>query len=259
VIIVTTRTVSADGKTLTFFESGEGGGSGYSIYVRKTDGSAAVRLGEGIPGGLSPDGKWVISIFHSLSQPQLVALPTGAGEARRFPASGLNVQPYPEWLPDGKRVLFTANEAGHGSRIYVQDVAGGQPRALTPEGYRNFRRCVSPDGKSAVLRGPDQRIYLYPLEGGEPSPIPGLSSPDIPTQWTADSRSVYVFRRGELPAKIYRVEVATGRKEFWRELLPADSSGVRDVPTVVPTPDGGSYAYSYGRVLSDLFLVEGVR
>jgi Tol biopolymer transport system component len=251
--------ISSDGKTLLFSEAGEGGGAGYSVYVRGTDGSPAVRLGQGAAGGLSPDGKWVFSVINPASGQQLILLPTGAGEERRLPTEGLNLQYFPDWLPDSRHVLFTANEAGHGSRIYLLDIEGGRPRALTPEGYLSYRRVVSPDGRFCVLRGPDQRIYLYPLEGGEPTPIPGLSSLDIPTRWAADSRSIYVYRRGQVPAKVYRVEISTGRKELWRELIPADSSGVMDIPTVIPTPDGGSYAYSYGRILSDLFVVEGVK
>ncbi len=249
--------LSADGKTLLFSETGEGGGAGSSLYLRKTDGSPAVRLGEGSRGSLSPDGKWVTSIVHLTSEPQLVVLPTGAGEVKRLPRDGLNVQ-NAAWLPDGKRVVFSANEPGHGFRIYLRDLAGGKPRALTPEGYESYNKTVSPDGKFIVAQGPDLRRWLCPLEGGEPTPLPALTRGDLPTRWSADGRSLYVFRRGELPAKVYRLDVATGRKELWRELMPADPAGVSNI-VPLPTPDGGSYVYSYGRTLSDLFLVEGLK
>ena len=48
--------ISNDGKTLLFAEVGEAGGSTYSIYIRGTDGSPAIRLGDGNPQALSPDG-----------------------------------------------------------------------------------------------------------------------------------------------------------------------------------------------------------
>ena len=51
-------------------------------YLRKTDGAPAVRLGEGRPFGLSPDGKWVLSTLFT--PPQILLLPTGAGEAKRL-------------------------------------------------------------------------------------------------------------------------------------------------------------------------------
>ena len=250
---------SPDGRTILFNESGEGGGAGYSTYVRKTDGSPAVRLGEGIGRALSPDGKWVLAIVRPASNPQAVLYPTGAGEPRRLPAEGLNVQTGADWLPDGRRVLLTANEPGRGSRLYLQDLSGGKPRAISPEGYRAFGKAVSPDGKTVAVLGPDQRIYLYPVEGGEPAAIPGLSAGESPAGWSVDGRSLYVYRQGELPAKVYLVEVATGRRQLWKMLMPSDSAGVSNITRVCPTPDGTSYAYAYIRTLSDLYLVEGAR
>ena len=105
--------ISADGRTVLFTEGGEGGGPGYSVYVRATDGSPAVRLGEGFGQALSPDEKWAIAIQRPATDPQLVAYPTGAGEARVFPKEASAVW-NACWFPDGKRLLFTANEPGRG-------------------------------------------------------------------------------------------------------------------------------------------------
>ena len=250
--------ISADGKTILFSESGEGGGSGYSIYVRRTDGSPAVRLGEGYAQRLSPDGRWVLAITHISSDPQVVLYPMGAGEAKALSREGLVAQAA-DWLPDGKQILVTASEPGHGSRLFLRDVSGGKPRAISPEGYRNFLRAVSPDGKLVAVRGPDQRLYLYPIAGGEPSAISGLTPEDTPTGWSSDARFIYVYRRRELPAKVYRLEVATGRKELWRELMPSDAAGVFNIAPPLVTPDGKAYAYAYIRTLSDLYLVEGLK
>ena len=59
--------------------------------------------------------------------------------------------------------------------------------------------------------------------------------------------------------QVVRLDVATGRKELWKELVPADSAGVTEVPAVIPTSDGRSYVYSYIRQLSDLYVVKGVK
>jgi eukaryotic-like serine/threonine-protein kinase len=250
------RSLSADGKVIYFGEAGEGGGDGYSSYVRGTDGSPAIRLGEGSPTSLSPDGKWALAIRRSTTTGELVAYPTGTGEAKVLPMSGLKAQDA-DWTPDGKRIVVEAEESGHGVRIYLRDFPEGKARAISPEGYQIFVNTVSPDGKSIAVRGPDGRLYLYPLEGGEPTPLPGLTSLDRLVGWTND-RKLYVFRRAA-PAQVFRYDPATGQKELWKELMPRDSAGVSEIGRVVPTPDGKAYAYVYIRTLSDLYLVEGLK
>ena len=117
---------------------------------------------------------------------------------------------------------------------------------------------MSPDAKWFVARGPDRKRYLYPLPGGEPTAIPGLDSEDAVSQRTADGRFLYVYRSNEIPMKVYRLEIATGRRELWRTLMPSDAAGVASlIPG--PTPDGSAYIYSYTRMLSDLYLVDGVK
>ncbi|HSB36521.1 MAG TPA: hypothetical protein VLH41_06565, partial [Thermoanaerobaculia bacterium] len=248
--------ISANGRTFLFDESGEGGGKGYSVYVRKTDGSPAIRLGEGSAQSLSPDGRWVLAIVESTSNPRLVAYPTGAGQPKAFPADGLTVQEA-AWLPDGRTILFNANEEGRGVRIYQRSFDGGKPRALTPEGYRLFQRAISRDGKSVIARGPDRRFYLYTLAGGEPVPVPLAAEGETPGGWALDGR-LYVTARG-VPARIFLLDLATGKRELWKEFLPADSAGVAPFTGIRMTPDGKSYVYSFMRVLSELFVVEGIR
>jgi len=248
--------VSSDGRTVLFTEGGEGGGAGYSVYVRKTDGSPAVRLGEGFGQTLSPDGKWAVVILHSATDPQLALYPTGAGEPRVLSKEGLAVQTAC-WMPDGKRLLFTANESGRGLRLYLRDLDGGKPRPLTPEGYRS-QRVVSPDGAQAVAIGPDRRTYLYPTSGGEPTAIPGVDANDRVAEFGVDGRSLYVYRQGEVPVTVHRLDIATGRRELWRALMPADAGGISELGPL-PTANGESYVYSYSRTLSDLYIVDGLK
>ncbi len=108
--------ISPDGKTLLFSETGEGGGAGYSVYIRKTDGSPAVRLGEGNARDLSPNGKWALVIVHPPSGSQLVAYPTGAGEPKLFSREGLAVSTACWLLTASRSCLRRASrDTGRGS------------------------------------------------------------------------------------------------------------------------------------------------
>ena len=249
--------LSPDGRTLLFYEAGEGGGAPYAVYLRKTDGSPAVRLGEGIALALSPDQKWVIST--PLRSPgELILLPTKAGEPKLVAKDGIN-HFQARWFPDGKRILLAGNEPGHGVRLYVQDLADGKPEAITPEGITTLAYPPSPDGRVVVAIGPDQRGHLYPVKGGEPRLSPGLSANDTPIAWDADGRALFVYQRGELPAQVDRLDVETGQRRAWKKLMPLDPAGVNIIWPIWVTPDGKSYVYGYRRYLSELHMVEGLK
>ncbi len=252
------RDLSPDGQVLLFDESGEGGGAGYSAYVRKADGSPAVRLGPGAVYSLSPDRRLALAVVGDSPTQRIVLYPIGTGEPKAFPPSALRIG-QASWLPDGRRVLFSANEPDHGVRLWVQGLEDAKPRAISPEGYRAFSKGISPDGKYVAVTGPDQRFYLYPIDGGEPVLVPGLTVGDIPDTWTDDGRSLLVRRRGEVPAKIFMLDIRSGRRELWKELVPPDPAGITTVGPVWITPDRRWYAYSYIRSLADLYVVDGVK
>ncbi|HEX7252505.1 MAG TPA: protein kinase, partial [Thermoanaerobaculia bacterium] len=172
-----------DGKRILITESGEGGGAAYSAYLRSTDGTPAVRLGEGATEAFSPEGRWAATLVHPFSDSHLVIVPTGVGESRTPSAENLTVI-NADWMPDGKRIVFTATEPGRGTRLFLRDAEGGKPKAITPEGYSLYRGTVTPDGKAAVVRGPDRRIYTYPLGGGEPQALSGLAPDESPMHFS---------------------------------------------------------------------------
>jgi len=249
--------LSDDGKVLLFTEQAEGTRGVYSSFLRKTDGSPAVLLGQASGAGLSPDGKWALTTGGVGSQ-QLTLLTTGAGEPKPLPKADITYHGA-AWFPDGRRILIMGHEPGRGVRLYVQDLVGGKPRAITPEGVTFFGKVIAPDGRSVAALGPEQRILLYPIEPAEPQAIPGIAPDEQPIRWTPDGRSLYVWRQEDLPAKISIVDVSSGRRTLWKELTPPDPAGVLMIGPILITPDGKSYVYSYRRTLEDLYLAEGLK
>jgi dipeptidyl aminopeptidase/acylaminoacyl peptidase len=253
--------LSKDGRTIMFYESGEGGGVGYSTYVRKTDGSPPVRLGEGQGVTLSPDGTWAVALLHKLTDPQFVLYPTGAGQPRRLTFPGLRPVGGLRFLPDGRRFVFVARTQGGGNRIYLASLdgpEGAQPRPLTPENA-SVMGPVSTNGASFVARGPDGKSHNYSTAGGESTIVNGSLPGDTFVGWTPDDRFLYVQRRGAPRATIDKLELQTGRRETWKEFLPADAAGVVRVSSVFVAADGSSYVYAYSRVLSNLYVVDGLK
>jgi eukaryotic-like serine/threonine-protein kinase len=255
----TVRGISPDGRTILFFEGAGAGGSTYTIYLGKTDGSKPIRVGAGSTYGLSPDGKRILALLQEdLSLPQLVIYPVGPGEPQALPIGSIH-RSWVNWFPDGKRILSTGSEPNHGRRLYVEDLAGGPARVISNEGVTFSWDALSADARWVAARGPDGAISRYPIEGGSPVPVPGLTGIDEPISWTEDGRSLFIYRRGELPTRVERVDVATGRRTLWRELMPPDPAGVTGLIRIRITPDGKYYAYSFARILSDLYVADGLK
>jgi Tol biopolymer transport system component len=221
-----------------------------------------VRLGEtasGTAAALSPDAKWALTI-RSGPSPQLVLLPTGAGEARVVEEK--HVTPFGAlgWLPDGKRIVFSGAATGQGPRLYLRDL-DESARAIAPEGAGvNGDYCVSPDGRLLAASQADQELWLYPLNGGEARRAPGTAAGDIPARFTADGRALFVFRRQGFPIPVDRLDLETGKRVRWKDLAPVDPAGAGlYYNRVLLTPDGSSYYYDYTLLLSELQWVDGLK
>jgi hypothetical protein len=250
--------LSPDGSAVVISESGEGGGPGYSVFLRPTDGAPPVRLGEGRAMTPSPDGRFVLSIPLT-GAPRVLALPTAAGETRVI-GEGLVGHAVANWFPDSRRVAFAASQPDRPLRIWVQDIDGGAASPVTPEGMAPWRPTVSPDGKWVLARaaGVEGPWHEYPVAGGAPRSVPTLRYDDRVFTWSDDGRWLYVAPPG--PARVVeRIDPAAATREKWREIRPADPSGTSKILVFHMTPDGKSYAYTVERSFSELYLVDGLR
>ena len=190
---------------------------------------------------------------------QLLLLPTGPGEKKALKNDHFENFGGAAWSPDGKRITFSAQEKSHDPRVYVQDLEGGKPRPISPEGVRITRGTspLSPDGKLVVGIQGSGKASLYPLDGGEARPIAGPEEGDWPVQWSADGRSLYVHRQPGIPNKIWLLDLASGKRSLFKEIQTAEP--VLGLPLLLLTRDGKSYVYSADRTLSELYIIEGLR
>jgi Tol biopolymer transport system component len=251
------RGLSADGKLFLFDESGEGGGANGAVYLRGTDGSAAVRLSEGTGVALSPDG--ATALTRSASDPShFVLVPVKAGQPHEFPPDGFGALTYGTFFPDGTRFAFEANTPGKGARIYVQATSGGAATPVSAEGINQSRLFISPDGKWIAALGPDRRINLYPSAGGSPTELTASKSGDVPAGWATDGKTLYVSS-GAMPTRLDVIDVVSGIRTHVRDLAASDIAGMGSRGAARVTPDGRVVTLGFNRVLSTLYWIKNLK
>jgi len=246
--------ISADGKAIVFSESGAAVGTHYSVLMRKTDGSPAIRLGDGGFGVLSPDGKWVVAALGSPAK--LMLLPTGPGEPRALTGDQSD-QFSPAWLPDSQSFVFSNQPSGHGPRTYLLDINGGSPRALTPEGTRGG--LLTPDGHFLLTIDESRQRALYPLADGEPKKINVAIAPNERVLSFLENSHTLLVASTTVPMHIIKLDIDTGKREPLKDIEPGDLAGLKSIPSIRFSADGKSYAYSTFRILSDLYVVSGLK
>jgi hypothetical protein len=247
--------LSADGQDLLFIEGGAGAGATGGTYLRKTDGStAAVRLADGWirRQALSPDRKMIAQIVDGAVN----LIPVGAGESRTIRDEGVRYM-RPVWFPDGKKLLLMGTSPGRGPRMWMRDLEAGPPRPVTPEGVAAGQ--ISPDGKLvAAADMKTERWALYPVDGGEPRVLSGTRPGQDEVIGFDDKGQGLNVRSGARQIRIERLDLATGKRTFVRDVAPADPTGVSRISALQLTPDGRAYCYSFMRSLSRLYMVDGL-
>jgi hypothetical protein len=252
--------LALDSESVIFSEIGQAPGQDYFLYQRRTDGSPAVKLGDGVSGAISPDGKWVLSVSAEVPS-RLVLLPTGIGDPKTLPSQGLRQFAGPSWTPDGKMVAYEATD-GHAWRVYLQDLNGGNPKVVTPELSLispQETQLVSPNGRYVFGRDLEGKGFKYPLDGSSPIEIPGLQPEELFAGWAGDSQSLFFVQPDIYPVKVYKVDVSTGARKVIKEIMPQDPVGLDSVFAMRVSRDEKSIAYSYQRSLSELYLVTGLK
>jgi hypothetical protein len=189
-----------------------------------------------------------------------VLMPTGTGAPMRLDASPLQQVQHAVFFPDGKRLLLVGVEPGQNQRLYVQDLPSGKPKPIASRRYGIGDSPISYDGTRILAYGEwSEDLFILPAAGGEPTQIPGTKDLDL-VRWAQDGKTLYCQTMGTVPKRVFRVEVATGRREPWKDFGPTDTAGVIDVLPVYMTPDAKSYAYQVARAeTSDLYLVDGLK
>ncbi|HEY6390386.1 MAG TPA: winged helix-turn-helix domain-containing protein [Bryobacteraceae bacterium] len=247
--------ISADGNLVLFDESGDAGGPNWTVYLHRMKDGSTLRLGEGHALALSPDGRSAVTLIPT-DRHHLKLAPVGEGQSRELSGGGIEYH-WARYFPDGRRLLVAGSEPKSGIRLYQQSVAGGKPVALIPDIYlRNAE--ISPDGKWIAGAAGDSGLVVRSTESGEQRSI-ATTQPLFPVAWSSDGQTLLARDFGRVPAKIFRIDVATGHTRLWAEVGPTNLTGVQNILRLFYTPDERSYVYSFDRTVAQLYLADGLR
>jgi predicted Ser/Thr protein kinase len=249
------RDISRDGKWILFDETGLAKRGAAVTYMRATDGSSPIRLGEGLAQEFSPDLRW--ALVDRRAGGGLMLLPTGAGHEKKLGLPQLSVK-NATWSPDGRAIFLAAQEPGHGIRLYQYDLEAAEARVVSGEGVGSHLSRVSPDGRLVVAKIADGSHVLHPLDGSPPRALQGILPGERPHDWSADGSAIFVFERGKIPARIFRIEIETGKRELWHAITPRNPSGVLGFNSILLAMDGRAFAGSYMRSTSELYIARGL-
>ncbi len=248
---------SPDGTRLLYASTAGGSSDLYVRWMDSGNEAKLSHLTEspGAP-AWSPDGKWIaFTMFVPESSPsiaQMPAMPDGAdwgppikftdrvtyrtdedgylkqGHTHLFllPADGgtprqLTAGAYddgaPQWAPDGRAILFSANRRDSAdfqplnSEIYEVSLADDSVRALTDRFGPDGEPAVSPDGRLVAYTGFDDRyqgyqvthLYLMNRDGSGKRIVTGGFDRDIASPvWSRDGKGLFVLYDEEGDTKL---------------------------------------------------------
>ena len=246
------KDLSEDGRTLLYDEQGVALEGELYTYVGATDGSPPVRLGPGFARDLSHDGRWVLNIHDG----KLRSGQAARGGRYSFRAGNQHMA---SWHQTANASVWARK--GKGARRTWQR----RRRAVTRSGDTRGRGLssgtltnpVSPDARVVAVTS-ENRLAVFALDDGAELVSFPLEDGEEPVRWCADGRSIFVWRRGEVPARVQRFDLETGLRTPWRDYAPADRTGLVCSRSVLLTPDGTTCAYTFAYMGSELFVARGL-
>ena len=243
--------LTPDGSTMLFTDASERAGNSYEVYVRKTDGSAPVRIAQGGNGSdITRDGKWALVVPPDEHSADIQVVPVGPGQRRVLHWNGF-LPGWAFWFPDGNHILITGSQSGQPEGVYISDINGAPLKQLSPE--HTPWAAIAPDGNSVVLFE-NKSWAIRSLTGNSTKPLSGIQAGDFPLKFASDSKHMFVQVTTPTGLNIYKIDVESGKRELWQTIDPANKVGLQPIyyPAAI-TSDGHWMVLVHRNYLGQLY------
>ncbi|RYD20419.1 MAG: hypothetical protein EOP88_15100 [Verrucomicrobiaceae bacterium] len=199
---------------------------------------------------VSPDGKTMV--FEWIDD--LWSASTEGGEAKRI-VDAPGRDGYPQFTPDGKRVVFSSDRTGS-LQVYSVSTSGAEEKRHTWHTEGCELKLISPDGKQAIIRGMRERagfratrLMKIDLERDTREQVL-FDATATSAAWSPDGKSILFCRGGE---QLYRKGYHGARaSRIWRHDLASGKSSMEvqedgDVRSPFWQDDGKGFYYVSSR------------
>jgi len=164
-----------------------------------------------------------------------------------------------DWASDGNRLVVRASRGDGPSRMWLQQLGGGAPTPITPEGVDGLFLTVNHTDYVAA-RDHAGTMKLYPIEGGDPQTISGVTTDEDIIGGSNDSSVVCVSRRqSAVSLQISKLNIVSGNRQPFVRVSPNNPAGVIGVGRPIFTRDEKRYVYLQVRSLSVLYVASRVK
>lgn len=250
--------LSVDGTQVLFTDVSAAAGNTYATYVRKTDGSPALHIGDG-GAGAAINSKSALMILVDNPDASVQIVPLGAGQAKQLSWNGFRPS-IANWFPDGNRILIGDDQPGHPLGLYLTDVNGSTPQFLAPSDHIEFVQTVlAPDGDSLLLLQ-NGSWSVFSVQHKISRPVRGLQPGENPVGWCADASHIFTRSLNPKGIEISKLDIDSGKRELWQTWKPADSAGISFASTEVAiTPDGHQMVFGPIAISGTLYRSDTLR
>lgn len=247
--------ISPDGKSVLFDESGAGGGRQYSVFLYAPGQKTPRRIGDGRALDFSNDGHWVLS--QSATDPTVVTLRSlRNGTTWQISTGGISYA-WAKFIPDRQEILFAGNYPDRAPELFRQALPDGPPIPL----HQNVQMenvMIDPAGTLAVGASRNCRMAILDLKTNQMRFVPRQEGyyPSV----VLNSREALITRISRNSLSVDLLDMTTGRTRSYRQIDLPNQTGVdRIIMPVRFAADRKTFAYSSQRAVSNLFLVSGWR